>query len=115
VPGATLALRVATPSYGALIRMSVSPAHPEDGILEMSGRTERAFLVAALRRYAERLGERRADAVSRGPRGGSDRARALSFDARGASAPRSAPVAGFARLIGYSRPGNYRVAPAAVI
>jgi penicillin amidase len=36
VPGATVALRVATPNYGALFRMAVSPAHPEDGILEMS-------------------------------------------------------------------------------
>jgi penicillin amidase len=44
VPGATLALRVATPSYGALIRMSISPAHPEDGILEMSGGQSGHFL-----------------------------------------------------------------------
>ena len=44
VPGATLALRVATPSYGALIRMSVSPAHPENGILEMSGGESGHFL-----------------------------------------------------------------------
>jgi penicillin G amidase len=44
VPGATVALRVATPSYGALIRMSVSPARPEDGILEMSGGQSGHFL-----------------------------------------------------------------------
>jgi penicillin amidase len=44
VPGATVALRVATPSYGAVIRMSVSPSHPERGILEMSGGESGHFL-----------------------------------------------------------------------
>jgi penicillin amidase len=44
VPGSTLSLRVATPSYGALIRMAVSPAHPEQGILEMSAGQSGHFL-----------------------------------------------------------------------
>jgi penicillin amidase len=44
LPGATLAVRVATPSYGALIRLAVSPAHPEDGILEMAGGQSGHFL-----------------------------------------------------------------------
>jgi penicillin amidase len=44
VPGATLALRVATPNYGALIRLAVSPAHPENGILEMSAGQSGHFL-----------------------------------------------------------------------
>ncbi len=44
MPGATLALRVATPSYGALIRMAVSPAHPESGIFEMSAGQSGHFL-----------------------------------------------------------------------
>jgi penicillin amidase len=44
VPGSTLSLRVATPNYGALIRMAVSPAHPERGILEMSAGQSGHFL-----------------------------------------------------------------------
>jgi len=44
LPGSTLSLRVATPSYGALIRMSVAPAHPGDGIMEMSGGQSGHFL-----------------------------------------------------------------------
>jgi penicillin amidase len=44
VPGATLALRVATPSYGALIRLAVSPSYPENGILEMSAGQSGHFL-----------------------------------------------------------------------
>ena len=44
VPGSPQSLRVATPSYGALIRMDVSPAHPEEGILEMSAGESGHFL-----------------------------------------------------------------------
>jgi penicillin amidase len=46
LPGSTLSLRVAAPAYGALVRMSVTPAHPEDGILEMSGGQSGHFLSA---------------------------------------------------------------------
>ena len=46
LPGAPVTLRVATPSYGALLRMSVSPAHPEDGILELAGGQSGHFLSA---------------------------------------------------------------------
>jgi penicillin amidase len=44
VPGSPQSLRVATPSYGALIRMDVSPARPEEGILEMSAGESGHFL-----------------------------------------------------------------------
>ncbi len=44
LPGSNLTLRVAMPNYGALIRMDVSPAHPEDGILEMSAGQSGHFL-----------------------------------------------------------------------
>jgi penicillin amidase len=44
LPGSTLSLRVAAPAYGALIRMAVAPAHPEHGILEMSGGQSGHFL-----------------------------------------------------------------------
>jgi penicillin amidase len=46
LPGSTLSLRVAAPAYGALIRMSVAPAHPKYGILEMSGGQSGHFLSA---------------------------------------------------------------------
>ena len=44
LPGSNLTLRVAMPNYGALIRMDVSPSHPEDGILEMSAGQSGHFL-----------------------------------------------------------------------
>jgi len=44
LPGSTVSLRVAAPAYGALIRMSVSPAVPQDGILEMAGGQSGHFL-----------------------------------------------------------------------
>ena len=44
LPGSTVSLRVATPSYGAVIRMVVSPAHPERGILQMPGGQSGHFL-----------------------------------------------------------------------
>jgi penicillin amidase len=43
-PGSMVSLRVAAPSYGAVIRMAVSPAHPERGILEMEGGQSGHFL-----------------------------------------------------------------------
>ncbi len=46
LPGSTVSLRVATPSYGALVRMAVAPAHPERGIMEMSGGQSGHFLSA---------------------------------------------------------------------
>jgi penicillin amidase len=44
LPGAPMTVRVAMPGYGALIRMDVAPAHPEDGILEMSAGQSGHFL-----------------------------------------------------------------------
>ena len=44
LPGSTVSLRVAAPAYGALIRMSVSPAAPQEGILEMAGGQSGHFL-----------------------------------------------------------------------
>jgi penicillin amidase len=44
LPGSTVSLRVATATYGAPIRMSVSPAAPEEGILEMAGGQSGHFL-----------------------------------------------------------------------
>jgi penicillin amidase len=44
VPGAPNALRVATPDYGAQIRLSVAPARQSDGIMQMSGGQSGHFL-----------------------------------------------------------------------
>ncbi|HLF09731.1 MAG TPA: penicillin acylase family protein [Gammaproteobacteria bacterium] len=44
LPGSTLSLRVSAPNYGALIRMSVAPSRPTDGILQMSGGQSGHFL-----------------------------------------------------------------------
>ncbi len=44
LPGSFVSLRVAAPSYGAVLRMSISPAHPERGIFEMSGGQSGHFL-----------------------------------------------------------------------
>jgi penicillin G amidase len=44
LPGSMVSLRVAAPRFGAVLRMVVSPAHPEDGILEMSGGESGHFL-----------------------------------------------------------------------
>ena len=54
LPGAPVTLRVATPTYGALLRMSVSPAHPEDGILELAGGQSGHFLSA---NFADLVGD----------------------------------------------------------
>jgi penicillin amidase len=43
-PGSFASLRVAAPSYGAVLRMAVSPARPSDGILQMSGGQSGHFL-----------------------------------------------------------------------
>ncbi|HVY67219.1 MAG TPA: penicillin acylase family protein [Gammaproteobacteria bacterium] len=44
LPGSMVSLRVAAPGYGAVIRMAVSPAAPQDGILEMAGGQSGHFL-----------------------------------------------------------------------
>lgn len=44
MPGSMASLRVAAPRYGAVIRMSVSPADPAAGILEMSAGQSGHFL-----------------------------------------------------------------------
>jgi penicillin amidase len=44
LPGSVVSLRVATPGYGAVIRMAVAPADPRDGILELSGGQSGHFL-----------------------------------------------------------------------
>jgi penicillin amidase len=44
LPGSTLSLRVAAPDYGALVRIAVAPAAPQDGILEMAGGQSGHFL-----------------------------------------------------------------------
>jgi penicillin amidase len=43
-PGSMVSLRVAAPNYGAVIRMAVSPAEPESGILQMAGGQSGHFL-----------------------------------------------------------------------
>jgi penicillin amidase len=37
LPGSMVSLRVAAPSYGAVLRMAVAPSAPEDGVLELAG------------------------------------------------------------------------------
>jgi penicillin amidase len=44
LPGSMLSLRVAAPSYGALVRLAVAPAAPENGILQMAGGQSGHFL-----------------------------------------------------------------------
>ena len=44
VPGSTVSLRVASPAYGAVIRMAIAPARPAEGILQMSGGQSGHFL-----------------------------------------------------------------------
>jgi penicillin amidase len=44
LPGSMVSLRVAAPSYGAVLRMSVAPAAPEDGVLELAGGQSGHFL-----------------------------------------------------------------------
>jgi penicillin G amidase len=44
LPGSMVSLRVAAPGYGAVLRMSVSPSAPEDGVLELAGGQSGNFL-----------------------------------------------------------------------
>lgn len=44
LPGSMVSLRVAAPSYGAVLRMAVSPSAPEDGVLELAGGQSGHFL-----------------------------------------------------------------------
>ncbi len=37
LPGSMVSLRVAAPSYGAVLRLAVAPAAPENGVLELAG------------------------------------------------------------------------------
>ena len=39
-----ISLRVAAPSYGAVLRMAVSPAAPDNGVLELAGGQSGHFL-----------------------------------------------------------------------
>jgi penicillin amidase len=44
LPGSMVSLRVAAPSYGAVLRMAVSPSAPENGVLELAGGQSGHFL-----------------------------------------------------------------------
>ena len=44
LPGSMVSLRVAAPSYGAVLRMTVAPAAPADGVLELAGGQSGHFL-----------------------------------------------------------------------
>jgi len=44
LPGSMVSLRVAAPNYGAVLRMAVSPAAPERGVLELAGGQSGHFL-----------------------------------------------------------------------
>ena len=44
LPGSMVSLRVAAPSYGAVLRMAVAPGAPEDGVLELAGGQSGHFL-----------------------------------------------------------------------
>jgi penicillin amidase len=44
LPGSMVSLRVATPSYGAVLRMAVAPAAPESGVLQLAGGQSGHFL-----------------------------------------------------------------------
>ena len=44
LPGSMVSLRVAAPSYGAVVRMTVAPAAPTDGILQLAGGQSGHFL-----------------------------------------------------------------------
>ena len=78
LPGSMVSLRVAAPSYGAVLRMAVAPGAPEQRRARARGRPERPLLVAAVSRSAGGLARRRADAVSRRRARRSLRARAVA-------------------------------------
>ena len=65
LPGSMVSLRVAAPSYGAVLRMAVAPGAPENGVLELAGGQSGHFLSPQFRDQQARLGRRHADAVSR--------------------------------------------------
>jgi penicillin amidase len=44
LPGSMVSLRVAAPGYGAVFRMAVAPAAPQDGVLELAGGQSGHFL-----------------------------------------------------------------------
>lgn len=44
LPGSMISLRVAAPSYGAVLRMAVAPGAPENGVLELAGGQSGHFL-----------------------------------------------------------------------
>jgi penicillin amidase len=44
LPGSMVSLRVAAPNYGAVLRMAVSPAAPQNGVLELAGGQSGHFL-----------------------------------------------------------------------
>jgi penicillin amidase len=44
LPGSMVSLRVAAPSYGAVLRMAVAPASPADGVLQLAGGQSGHFL-----------------------------------------------------------------------
>jgi penicillin amidase len=44
LPGSMISLRVAAPSYGAVLRMAVAPAAPGNGVLELAGGQSGHFL-----------------------------------------------------------------------
>jgi penicillin amidase len=44
LPGSTLSLRVAAPTYGAVMRMAIAPTRPADGILQTAGGQSGHFL-----------------------------------------------------------------------
>jgi penicillin amidase len=49
LPGSMISLRVAAPSYGAVLRMAVAPSAPEDGVLQLAGGQSGHFLSAEFR------------------------------------------------------------------
>jgi penicillin amidase len=44
LPGSMVSLRVAAPSYGAVLRMAVAPAAPQNGVLQLAGGQSGHFL-----------------------------------------------------------------------
>ena len=60
-----VSLRVAAPSYGAVLRMSVAPAAPADGVLELAGGQSGHFLSPQFRDQQADWVDGRADAVPR--------------------------------------------------
>ena len=44
LPGSMVSLRVAAPSYGAVLRMAVAPGAPADGVLQLAGGQSGHFL-----------------------------------------------------------------------